>query len=405
VAESTPSPEQPEPGAPDLDKLLATLRDRVDQRRNEGVYPPGLEAELDRHFAGLAAGPLSSTGYLLDELDVTRSELEHFEYSRARISAESRLPGGAGVHRAIGKAVGRQVQGLIEQTQDHARVVAHAIKLVSATLGALAEADETVALQRLDDLQLQLAEQRGQLHEMSLRLDDLASRIPGAPIATWYSADAFTSDFRGGPELSHDRYRELAGSFVGCDPVLDIGFGRGEFLELLRDAGVDAWGIEVSPALVDAARNHGLRAEVGHALEYLRSIDDGALGGLVMIQVIEHLSPQHAVDIVKIIADKVRPGGRVLLETVNPTSLYTYAHAFWVDPDHVRPVHPKFLEFLFRQAGFASVQVVDRSPVATDESLELLPGDDETSKRLNANFERINSLLFGPQDYALVAIR
>ena len=120
---------------------------------------------------------------------------------------------------------------------------------------------------------------------------------------------------------------------------------------------------------------------------------------------IEHLSPQHVLDVVKLMADKVRRGGRVVVETVNPTSLSTYANAFWVDPDHVRPVHPTFLGFLFAEAGFANVERVDRSPVPVDESLELFPGDDELTKRLNVNFERINALLFGPQDYAIVATR
>jgi O-antigen chain-terminating methyltransferase len=111
------------------------------------------------------------------------------------------------------------------------------------------------------------------------------------------------------------------------------------------------------------------------------------------------------IDVVKLMADKVRPGGRVVIETVNPMSLFTYAHAFWVDPDHVRPVHPRFLSFVFKEAGFGKVECIDRSPVPVDESLELLPGDDELSKRMNVNLERINALLFGPQDYAVVATR
>ncbi len=68
-------------------------------------------------------------------------------------------------------------------------------------------------------------------------------------------------------------------------------------------------------------------------------------------------------------------------------------------------MHPNFLAFLFREAGFVEVERVDRSPVPADESLELMPGDDEATKRLNVNFERINALLFGPQDYAIVATR
>ena len=137
----------------------------------------------------------------------------------------------------------------------------------------------------------------------------------------------------------------------------------------------------------------------------MSELDEASLGGLVMIQVIEHLSPQHVIDVVGLAAEKVRPGGRVVIETVNPMSLYTYAHAFWVDPDHVRPVHPNYLGFLFAEAGFATIEIVDRSPVPADESLEPMPGDDELSKRLNANFDRINRLLFGPQDYAIVATR
>ncbi len=142
------------------------------------------------------------------------------------------------------------------------------------------------------------------------------------------------------------------------------------------------------------------------AVEYLRGLDDDTLGGLVMIQVIEHLSPQHVIDVVRLAAEKVRPGGRVVVETVNPTSLYTYAHAFWVDPDHVRPVHPNYLGFLFargRVSRRSSGSTVRRFPPTRASSS--MPGDDELSKRLNANFDRINALLFGPQDYAIVATR
>jgi hypothetical protein len=236
-------------------------------------------------------------------------------------------------------------------------------------------------------------------------LSEVAARVPGAGIDAWYEAEAFNAHFRGDPNDIAGRYRDLATLFAGCSPVLDVGFGRGEFLDLLREIDVDAFGIEAEPSLVEWARSRGLKADVGRAVEYLGGLDDDALGGLVMIQVIEHLSPQHVIDVVRLAAAKVRRGGRVVVETVNPMSLYTYAHAFWVDPDHVRPVHPNYLGFLFAEAGFASVERVDRSPVPADESLELLPGDDELSKRLNANFDRINGLLFAPQDYAIVATR
>jgi 2-polyprenyl-3-methyl-5-hydroxy-6-metoxy-1,4-benzoquinol methylase len=398
-------PDEPPANPPDVARLLDALRHRVEQRRRDGTYPPELETELDGHFARVTGDRLPSTAHLVDQLDHAIDELAHFGFSRDHISTESSLPGGGMLHRAIAKGVGRQIEGVLAQAQDQSHRVAKALSLMAQLNNLLADMYDTRVLQQLDDLQLRLNQEHRQLNDVIASLADVTARMPGAAVATWYSADTFVDHFRGAADDIHDRYRDLAARLAGCAPVLDVGFGRGEFLELLRDLGIDAMGIEPVPALVEMARTRGLQAEVGSAFEYLRDLDDGALGGLVMIQVIEHLAPQHVIDVVRLAAAKVRPGGRVVVETVNPTSLYTYAHAFWVDPDHVRPVHPAFLRFLFAEAGFATVELVERSPVPDDERLELLPGDDELVKRLNVNFERINGLLFGPQDYAVVATR
>lgn len=389
----------------DITALLQTLRERVDARRAQGVYPPGLEADLDEHFRQLTGDRPPTASFVLDDLDKALEELEHFSFGRERISSESRIPGGTALHRTIAKSVGRQIQGVLEQAQDQSQKVAKALDLMAQVTGLLVDSFDKRMLQQLDDLQLRLAEHDRELNALIFRVGDVAARMPGLAVDTWYEPAAFTAHFRGAADEMHSRYADLAGRLEGCAPVLDIGFGRGEFLELLSDLGVDAWGIEIDQSLIDSALSRGLRAEMGTAFDYLRDLEDGSLGGLVMIQVIEHLSPQHVIDVVKLAAEKVRPGGRVIIETVNPTSLYTYAHAFWVDPDHVRPVHPTFLGFLFAAAGFAGVERVDRSPVPDGESLEPLPGDDELVKRINANFERINGLLFGPQDYAIVATR
>jgi 2-polyprenyl-3-methyl-5-hydroxy-6-metoxy-1,4-benzoquinol methylase len=390
---------------PDLEQLLVTLRARVERRRNVGEYPPGLEADLDRHFTRLMGERTAAPAFLLAELEEAVDDLARFEFRRDAISTTSRLPAGSTVHRAVAKGVSRQIQGVLEQTQDQTRKVVRTVALMARATNLLADSYDTHVLQQLDDLQLQLAEEQTRMHQTLERLAEITARVPGAGIDAWYTPDAFNAHFRGEAENITDRYRDLAARFVGCSPVLDIGFGRGEFLELLGDLGVEAWGIEAEAHFVEAARTRGLEAEVGRAVEYLSEQPDASLGGMVMIQVIEHLSPQHVIDIVRLAGEKVRRGGRVVVETVNPTSLYTYAHAFWVDPDHTRPVHPTYLRFLFAEAGFAQVERVDRSPVPADETLELMPGDDEVSKRLNANFERINALLFGPQDYAIVATR
>jgi 2-polyprenyl-3-methyl-5-hydroxy-6-metoxy-1,4-benzoquinol methylase len=390
---------------PDIDQLLATLRDRVERRRLDGAYPPGLEADLDGHFQRLTGGRPPTPSFLLAELEQAVGEINTFVYRRDVIASESRFPGGTAVHKVIAKGVARQIQGVLDQAQDQSLRIARTIDLIAGTTNLLAETYESRVIQQLDDLQVGLAAEQRQMQEVLVRLSEVVARVPGSGLDPWYHADAFNAHFRGDTDDITNRYRDLAARFVGCDPVLDIGFGRGEFLELLRDLGVGARGIETDERLVEWARARGLQADVGRAVEYLGELPDATLGGLVMIQVIEHLSPQHVIDVVRLAAEKVRPGGRVIVETVNPTSLYTYAHAFWVDPDHVRPVHPNYLGFLFAEAGFATVERVDRSPVPAAESLEAIPGDDELTKRLNANFDRINGLLFGPQDYAIVATR
>ena len=389
----------------DADDLMGTLHKRVEDRRRGGQYPPNLEEDLDQHFVRLTRDRPASPAFLMDELEHALNNVQHFKYTRERISYDSKVPGGGGVHRAIGATVSRQVQGVLEQAQEQSQFVARALTLVFDVMETINDAFDRRILQQLDDLQVRLAEQLSQLNVLTARLEDVSARMPGTILDTWYSGDVFTKTFRGEPDVIRERYADLAKVFAGCDPVLDAGCGRGEFVELLVALGIDARGIEVDPKLVADARARGVRAETSGVVEHLLTLPDASLGGLAMIQVIEHLTPQDVIDVVKIAADKVRPGGRVVVETVNPTSLYTYAHALWVDPDHVRPIHPGFLRFLFNEAGFTSIDRVDRSPVDPGESLEMLSGDDETAKRLNANFERLNSLLFGPQDYAIVATR
>jgi len=264
---------------------------------------------------------------------------------------------------------------------------------------------DTRILQQLDDLQVRLAEQARDVNRLEAKVAETRERIPGCAVDAWYDENHFTSFFRGSSDDLRSRYTELAKEFIGCDPVVDLGFGGGDFMELLTELGVKVRGVEPDPQLVTSALGRGLDVEQGLAVEYLRTVEPGSLGGIVMIQVIEHLSPQQVLDFVALAAEKVRPGGKVVLETVNPASLYTYARAFWVDPDHVRPVHPSFLEFLFREAEFARFSIEYRSPVSEAEALVPLAGDDPQTLAVNENFQRINALLFGAQDYAVVATR
>jgi 2-polyprenyl-3-methyl-5-hydroxy-6-metoxy-1,4-benzoquinol methylase len=391
--------------AVDLDSVIAELKARIEQRRIAGEYPDDLEATLDEHFDRLVGVRPRSSPALHSELQGALQELDEVRFSRARIESASRLPGGRAVHRFMSRALSRQIDGVLQQVEQERRVIAHAIALLGDLSTTIGNEFDTKVLQQLDDLQVRLAEQVRDVNLLEYQVAETRERIPGAAVDAWYGQDHFTAFFRGGSDDLRSRYTELAKELIGCDPVVDLGFGRGEFMELLTELGVTVRGVEPDQQLVTSARGRGLDVEQGFAVDYLRSVEPGSLGGIVMIQVIEHLSPQHVIDFVALAADKLRPGGKVVLETVNPASLYTYARAFWVDPDHVRPVHPNFLEFLFREAEFSKLAIEYRSPVAESERLVPLPGDDPQTQVINENFDRIGALLFGDQDYAVIATR
>lgn len=391
---------------PNIDALLDELRERVEQRRREGLYPDDLEETLDEHFDRLMGNRPAPSPARYDEIRASLHKLENYEYSRERIDARSDMPVGEITHRLVGKVVSRQIQGVLEQAQEHAHVIAHTVGLVAEITSALGHEYDTKLLQQLDDLQTRIADQQRALNDFEHRLTDVRDRTPGCPVRTFYDEAAFTAHFRGSTDELRSRYRDLAKAFVGHAPVVEIGFGRGEFLELMLEAGVEARGVEVDPKLVATARGRGLDVELAEgAVEYLARLSNASLGGLAMIQVIEHLSPQHVIDFVSLAAEKLRPGGRIVIETVNPMSLNTYARAFWADPDHVRPVHPVYMDFLFKEAGFSKYVIEWRSPMPDNERLQMLTADDARSKLLNANFDRLNELLFGPQDYAVVATK
>ena len=234
---------------------------------------------------------------------------------------------------------------------------------------------------------------------------------PWAPQASWNSL-AFATEFRGKFHDIKESQRDYLDYFIGEGPFLDIGCGRGEFLELLKERGQSAVGVELDPVSVGLCRDRGLEVHQVDALEFLRGLPDAYLVGVFSAQVVEHLEPAYLVDVVNTIRAKLKPGGVLALETINPASLYAMNNAFYLDPSHVRPVHPQTLKFIVDQAGYYPVEVAFRSPVDPYQLLEEVPVSQVTSaigrdtvKTLNRNLHRLNNLLYGYQDYALIGWR
>jgi O-antigen chain-terminating methyltransferase len=191
--------------------------------------------------------------------------------------------------------------------------------------------------------------------------------------------------------------------FRAAAPVLDIGCGRGEFLALLREAGVEARGIDLDAEMVTHCRDEGLDVEQADALTHLTSLDDDSLGGIFCAHVLEHLSPPALFRLLELGVAKLRPEGVFAAETPNPLSLVALAN-FTADLSHDRPLHPATLSFLARQAGFRDVELRFLSEPPDAERLRLVPLPDGQAKdALDSNVTRLNDVVFGPQDYAVLA--
>ena len=206
---------------------------------------------------------------------------------------------------------------------------------------------------------------------------------------------AFESRMRGSVEAIRERQRPYVEDFRAAAPVLDIGCGRGELLSLLRDAGVEARGIDADADMVAYARGDGLDVDQADLVEYLEGLDDASLGGIFMGQVVEHLPPGALVRSLELAARKLRPGGVLVAETINPLSPLALRHYF-ADLTHAQPLVPETLQLLARQSGFADTEIRYLNQPAE----RLTEPDDPV---IAANVRRLNELLFAPLDYALVA--
>lgn len=194
-------------------------------------------------------------------------------------------------------------------------------------------------------------------------------------------------------------------------PVLDLGCGRGEALALLRDHGIAGRGVDGNARMVAQCRERGLAAEEGDLFAVLAAVPEETLGGVTSFHVIEHL-PLPALDrLVHLAYRALAPGGVLILETPNPLSLVVAARNFWLDPTHLRPVHPESLRLNFELAGFDPVERLDLRPFAPADrlpeiDLATLPVEQQAlADSVNRLRDRLDDLIFGFQDYGLIGTK
>jgi SAM-dependent methyltransferase len=177
-------------------------------------------------------------------------------------------------------------------------------------------------------------------------------------------------------------------------PVLDVGCGRGEWLELLRQENIPARGVEENRLMAAECRERSLDAEHADALEYLARTADGSAGAVTVLRLVENLPLHRLVRLIDEAARVLRPGGTTIFATPNPDNLLVSGRDFYRDPVRHHPVPSETLRSLLEARGFETEKVLFLNPAGEDERI---PEEGE-----GAAARRFNRLFFGPRDYAVV---
>jgi SAM-dependent methyltransferase len=429
-------------GTMDAARLMEEIKERVRERRASGFYS---EDEV-RRITQMEIELAESAPTFQDELEEHLEQLNDGWDTAAEPVIASHRAGVGAVIVAAKKLLRRVTRPYITL------ILARQVEFNSALLHllnafVLPVRDGLASLtRRLEDLSLDLQErltvEHGERHRrdrevverlgvLTARLEDLRAEVerlrrpvPGAQLVPLPAVPPglgalpaaayvrFEDRHRGTREEIRHRQQAYLDLFAGGGPVLDVGCGRGEFLELCREAGIEARGIDVDPAMVARCREAGLAAEQADAIAYLEAEPDGGLGGIFCAQVIEHIPPEALVALVRLAHRKLRPGGMLLCETPNPACLTIFSGAFYVDLSHIKPIHPEAARFVLESAGFRDVEIRYVNPVPPDGKLQRLEPfwymrryEEVFLSQINDNFERLNQLLWGAQDYAVVGRR
>ena len=278
----------------------------------------------------------------------------------------------------------------------------------------------------------ELSERLGLVEQRILALKREIERLPArseqleSQPATSHPFDAtldsptyvgFEDRFRGSQRDIRGRLEDYVPIFRSVSNVLDVGCGRGELLELLRQQGIAARGVDSNDAMVQLCRERGLEVERGDALEFLERQADSSLGGLVAIQVVEHFEPRYLMRFLEAAYHKLAAGAPLVLETINPACWMAFFECYIRDVTHRQALHPDTLRYLVQTSGFTHVDVQYRSPVGDGDRLErvadadVFPAPDRNNSLasiasvVNAHADKLNARFFSSMDYAIVAKR
>lgn len=209
---------------------------------------------------------------------------------------------------------------------------------------------------------------------------------------------SFEDTFRGSEQVILERLQVYVPYFKALKinsaktPVLDIGCGRGEFLELMKSNKLDAIGLDLNETMVKLSVKRGFKATQANAISYMADQKAKSFSAITGFHIVEHIHFSELLQLFKESYRALENDGFVLFETPNPENLSVGAFSFYYDPSHLRPIPPEFLKFCLTYVGFKKVEIIPLRP-----ALEVTYDDDV----INSTVKK----LFGPQDYAVIGYK
>ena len=366
-----------------LESHTAAQLERVANHLNEAVVQ--LSETEARHHENNRRLFLTNQG----QLEALRLQLEAIVSDNAKLAREQ-------------GSFNSAVCARFDQTEAQLRQQTDVQELQHAELqGLKVELEKRIdgLLNHLQAVKMSIAQQE---HRRSRLMDGSSAPVPSTIAAT--SEDDHTLDalyvsledvLRGTPEEIKEQvkiYLPILNDAGITTDILDVGCGRGELLEVLRDAGLQAKGLDNNGIQVERCQAHSLDVTEADALTYLRALPDESLNAVTALHFAEHLPFASLVSFLDEVGRTLRPGGLVILETPNPENLLVGSCNFYLDPTHRNPIPIATMELLVQGRGFADLRVMRLHPVA-DAKIEVK--DQLTS--------HLNHYLYGPMNYAVVA--
>jgi O-antigen chain-terminating methyltransferase len=277
-------------------------------------------------------------------------------------------------------------------------------KLQSALDQSIAQQRESLA-KVAEDLQIEIDRLHSQLQhtraELSIQANTIDARLhPATQISADTAGDSHQLDalyaaledrFRGSRDEIKQRFEVYLPYVKDLAPVVDLGCGRGEWLEILRAAGIEAYGVDTNLIQLEQCRARGLNVSEEDFLAHLQTLDDASAGAITGFHIVEHVPLKTLVTLLNEALRVLRPGGVVIFETPNPENVLVGSNYFYMDPTHRHPLPSELLEFLLESRGFQGIEILKLHPWDSARIAE----DTEVTERFNAYF-------YGPMDYAVV---